>query len=1123
MNFYTLFNPVRKKRGRLFKLLLVMKLVTILITAACLQVSATAVAQKITLSEKDASLEKVFNDIKKQTGYIFFYENDVLKGTSKVTIDVKNEELPDVLNLCFKNQPLAYTIAGNTIGVKKKETAIQEQTKPQANKDITGQVLTKQQIPLVGASVIVKRTQSGTLTDVKGNFVLRDIFSDDVITITYIGYKPLSFTVGDKTVFNLTLEETTNSLDQVVVQAYGQTSQRLNTGNIGTVTSAQIEKQPNMNPLLALEGQVPGVVVTQTNGYASSPLKIEIRGRSQIDAGQPSDPLYIIDGVPLTVLNLDGSNYVTGSAGFTQASNFTGPAGGQSPFFSINPQDIESISVLKDADATAIYGSRGANGVIIITTKSGKAGKAKVDLNIYEGASEITGRYPLLNTQQYIEMRQEAFKNDQTTYGLIPGFTIPDGQTAYDLLTWDANRYTNWQNTLWGNIGHTTDAELSLSGGDALNTYRVSGSYHHETSILSRSGADQRGSGQFNFTHKSPNQKFTLSLTSLYSFTQSNLLSVGGNVLEAPDAPAVFNSEGNLNYAGYQPVPTSVSAWGSLFQPYVAQTGFLNSQLSLKYQIIKGLDFSTQFGYSTVHVNNSSLVPIISQYPRRNTTGNSQFGVSSSTNTIVEPQLNYKTIIKKGELNILLGASTQDVGTSSDYLYGTGYLNDNLLKSINNAPISTVRDGYAQYKYAAAYARLNYNWEDKYLINMTARRDGSSRFGPGKQYGNFGAVGAAWIFSQESLIKDNLSWLSFGKVRASYGITGNDQIGDYGYLTTWTTSFGPYEGIPAYYPTKHANPNLEWETNKKLEVAIDLGFFKDRITTELSWYRNICGNQLVAEPLATITGFDFVQANLPATIQNTGLEFLLKGKIIDKKDFAWSASFNIGYNRNKLLAFPGLAQSPYASTFTIGEPLNMVRVLHYTGVDPLTGQYTFEDKNHDGKISLNYNNGNNDLYNKDLSIPFDGGFTTEFRYKSFEASLFFNFRKQQLRNAIYTSGLPGSVELNQSIAVLNRWQKPGDQSEFARFSTSGSITDTYFTRSDGIYGDGSFIRLKNASISYSLPKLWVNKIGLTECKIYARGENLLLLTKYEGLDPETPGLGALPPAKIFTIGLQFEL
>lgn len=1113
------------------QLIRVMKLIAIILFTACMGAAARGHSQGVTLDLKNAPVQKVFKEVIRQTGVSIIYDVRLFEDSKPVTINVVNASIEEVISKCLQDQPLDYVIDGSAIVIKKKFTSTAafqpagtttESISPPPT-DITGHITNEQGQPLAGASVVIKRTGKGDIANAKGGFKLNGVNNDDIIIISFVGYKQQKIRVGNITDFTIVMEAATNELDKVVVQAYGTTTQRLGTGNITTVTKEQIERQPVMNPLEAIQGRVPGVIVTETSGYASAPVKIEIRGRSVIDGSQPSEPLYIVDGVPLTVLNLQGDSYASGSSGFTQ-SGLNGPAGGQSPFFSVNPKDIESITVLKDADATAIYGSRGANGVIIITTKKGKAGKAKFDLDVYQGASIVTGRYDLLNTQQYLMMRREAFKNDQATYGIVPGFTVPDASNAYDLVTWDTTRYTDFQKIYWSGTGKVTDVNLSLSGGDKQNTFWIGGSYVNQREITGRTGSNQRATGRFNYTHKSLDQRVTVSLIADYSFAQSDLIGVGGSILEAPDAPAVFNSEGALNWAGWVPNAGNLGNFSTLYQPYSSKTGLFYSSLNLQYEILKGLSFSTRFGYITDHNSNIFLIPIISQNPiNNNPTGRSEFGNANGSNASVEPQLDYKKLLgKKGKLNLLTGASRSSTVSDGSTASGFGYANDNLLRSVNNAPIKSSSNASGQQKFASLFARINYNWADEYVLNLSARRDGSSKFGSGKQYGNFWAVGGAWIFTEEKWFKQHLQFLSFGKLRGSYGLTGNDQIGNYGYLTRWSAGNTiPYQSTAGYVPLQHANPSLHWETNYKLEGALALGFFKDRLTISVAWYQHRCGDQLVPYPLPNITGFSYVVSNSPALVQNTGHEMNLQGKIIGHKDFDWSVNFNIGYNRNKLVAFPNLSQSPYATTYVVGQSLSIVHLLHYTGVDPQTGQYTFQDRNHDGQITSYYNKGNNDFYNKDLAVPYDGGFGTDLRYKRLQINLFFYFVKKSSPSADY-NGIPGQLEQNQSVDVLDRWQKPGDHARFARFTTQPQTSDGYFSSSDGVYSDGSYLRLRNASLSYDLKGSWLKKAGMQQCMIYARGQNLFTLTHYDGLDPAIPGLGTMPPEKTFTVGIQLS-
>lgn len=1091
----------------------IMKLTAFFLLIGCLQLSARGFSQSVTLAVKNMPVENVLSEIKRQTGYDFFYDVTDLQGAEKVTLNLKQVSLESALDACFREQPFtfAYKIVGHTVNIYKREESPGEETiKSLVIVKAQGIVYNESGQPLSAANIMDKETGHGTITNVKGEFELTEVPINSTLIISYIGYTPQIKKVKDATTILVYMSLAKNELDKVVIQAYGTTTERLNTGNIATVTAAQIERQPVMNPLEALQGQVPGVVVQETSGYASAPFKVEIRGRSAIDPSLPSDPLYIVDGVPLTSLNSPvGGNYADGSTGVTE-NGFVGPASGQSPFFSLNPADIESITVLKDADATAIYGSRGANGVILVTTKKGKPGKTKLTANVYNGESEVTQHYSLLNTPQYLTMRHEAFTND----GIIPNTS-----NAYDLLVWDTTRNTDWQKYFLGGIGKVTDVEISLDGGDKLTTFRVAGSYHRQSSILHYSGADQRGSVQFNLSHRSADQRLNLSFTSYYSYAQSNLINFPFSLLLPPDAPPILNADGSLNFTGWEPSGT-VGNFGTIFDPYTAKTGFLNSVINLDFEILKGLKLSARLGYSTTHQSQTEIQPIISQNPLRNPTGSAEFGSNDNSNVIVEPNIEYNRIVGRGKLNVFAGASTQSVEQSGINTYGNGYANDHLLGSISNAPTVSSSDISLQYKYAAAFGRINYNWADKYIINLSARRDGSSRFGSGRQYGNFWSVGAAWIFTEENWLKNHLAFLSFGKVRGSYGLTGSDDIPDYEYVSRWSNSGQiPYEsGVPVYIPLQLENPGLHWQTNRKLEVAADLGFLKDRITMEVVWYRNRCSDQLLSYPEPIMTGFSSIEENLPATVENSGVEGTIRATLIDTKKFQWTLNFNIGANYNKLLAYPGLAQSDYANVYYLGKPLNLTALLHYTGVDPLTGLYTFLDKNKDGVVEYGGNVNTNDEFLHDLSVRPDGGLGTEFRYDNFQLDAFFNFRRQFIPSASF--GVPGVVADNESTAALDRWQKPGDKAQFAKYTTRGSITYGEYTSSDAYYSDGSYIRLRNLSLSYSLKSTWAKKEGLEGSMLYIRGQNLFVLSKYNGIDPDTPGMGVLPPAKTITFGIQ---
>jgi TonB-linked SusC/RagA family outer membrane protein len=1101
-----------RRAGWLTKTLLVMKLTGIFLLATVLQVSARGTAQTVTYEAKGVPLSEAFAAIKQQTGYVFFYDVKDLEGARPVTVKLLDVPLRSALETILAGEPLVFDIQGNTVVITSKPLppAIPSlDSLPRKLIKVQGAVYNESGEPLSGANVTIKESEKGTVTNARGEFDLGAIPVNSTVVFSYIGFEPQRMKVANASSLKIYLKTAKNELDKIVIQGYGTTTQRVQTGDIVTVSGVEIAKQPGMNPILALQGQVAGLDIVQQNGYGTAPVKVELRGRSFL--GQfPSDPLYIVDGVPLTVNEITGNVGYPVSSGFTQNGGIESPGNGQSPLASLNSDDIESVTVLKDADATSIYGSRGANGVILITTKKGKAGKAKFDLKAEQGETTITKFWQMLNTSQYLSVRREALKND----GLHA-----TASNAYDLVVWDTTRSTDWQRALMGGMGHYTNAQGSLSGGDLHNTFRLAGGYKRTTYITTASGADQQGSVSMNLSHKSNSERFKMSMTAVYTVDQSNLASLPGRITFAPDAPAIFNAAGNLNYAGWNPIANQFSFAG-LREPFTSNTNFLNANLVISGQLFHGLDAQVSLGYNNAQSKEQKLSPITAQNPASNPAGIAQFGSDNNRNWIVEPQLTYANFIGKGKIDAVAGASLQEATTEGQYIDAEGYTNDDLLRTISNAPTIDGSDNYGQYKYGGIFARANYNWENKYIINLSARRDGSSRFGPGKQFGNFEAAGAAWIFTEENWFKKQLGFLSFGKIKGSYGTTGSDLVSPYSYLTRWSSSgLLTYQNIAPLQPLQHANPYYQWQVNKKLEAGIDLGFAKDAVNLSFIYYRNRCGNQLVEFPTPQFTGFSYVEANSPADVQNSGEEVTLGAKIINSKNLVWSIHFNIGVNQNKLLAYPNFAQSPYAEDYVIGKPLNLARILHYTGVDPKTGQYTYEDRNHDGIISTNFG-ATDDRYIVNLAPKYFGGLGSDFNYKGLQLTLLFSFKKQIGVNAISQGDYPGRA-YNQPVEILGKeWKYPGDKASVARFTTLPQQSDSYFHASDAGYTDASFIRLRNLSLSYSFPESTVKKMGFGQMAIFVRGENLFVITPYKGMDPETQNFGGLQPAKVFTAGIS---
>jgi TonB-linked SusC/RagA family outer membrane protein len=1110
-----------------------MRLTGVILLAFCLQVSARSDAQqRIAINVKNASLQKLFAEIEKKTNYTFFYDVSILKETKPVTVTMKDATVEEILRMAMVGQSLEYTITDKTIFVKKERKAVVEATAVDTGKGggikVRGVVLTEVGVvPVQGANVTVKQTEKGTITNAKGEFELSyAIPVGSVLIFSYVGYAPQNFTVKDGSPIRIYMKVAQDELDKAVVQAYGTTTQRLTTADIGKVTAEEIERQPVMNPLLALQGRVAGLDVVQTSGYASAPIKVELRGRPDINPLFTADPLYIIDGVPLTVNQVSGNGtenyYATGSPGFAQA--MPGPAGGQSPFFSINPSDIESIEVLKDADATAIYGSRGANGVIIVTTKKGKAGRTKLDLNIQEGINRVDRFWDMMNTTQYLAMRRQAFFNTGTS---------PDPVFDYDVNgTWDTTRNTNWQKVIYGGMGKNINVQSSLSGGDARTTFRVGAGYNRAIGITTVSGSDQRASVSLNLTHRSLDQRLSVSSSNGFSYTESDMINLAGNVLMAPDAPAIYDSLGNLNWAGWGGINQNAKAeaqypFGGLKQPYIGKTDFLNSNLVISYELIKGLQVSSSLGYNVAEGNQIAINPIAAQNPLYSPTGRINLGYNHNVNWIFEPQVTYNIQAGNGKLSILIGGSLSQNNTESFGAGGSGYTSDLLIHNISSAPNFIANDQYGEYKYFGVFTRATYNWGNKYVLSLSARRDGSSRFGPGKQFGDFGSVGAAWIASEEGWLKKILPQaVSFIKLRGSYGTTGSDAVPDYSYLSQYVSYLTlPYTGQSTLATLINPNPNFRWQSNKKLEGAMNLGFLKDRINIQIVWYRDRCGNQLVAFPTPAFTGFTSVIENSPALVQNLGWEFTASANLINSKRFSWTLNFNTAFNRNKLVAYPNFSQSPYINLLKVGQPLNMQYAFHYTGVDPQTGQYTFLDKNHDGVINQSYPAGMpyDDRFVVVTAPKFFGGLGMNLNFSGLSVNLFFNIKEQIGQNAFLNIGQPGFVNNNAPVYILGKqWQHQYDNASIAKFTNTGLTSYSNFQQSDGVYTDASYVRLSNVSISYSVPAKHLGIAGLHGCSIFFHTNNLFILTKYKGLDPETQNFGGLPPTKTIVGGISLS-
>jgi TonB-dependent starch-binding outer membrane protein SusC len=970
---------------------------------------------------------------------------------------------------------------------------------------ITGRVTDDRNNPLFGATIVAKNSNKATLSDVEGKFYITGVAATEILQVSHVGFIDKMMFVKAGTSIEVNLQLNYSPLDETVIMAYGKTTKKLNTGNITKVVAEDIFQQPVTNVLAALEGRVPGMIVTQSSGVPGAAIKMEIRGQNSILQG--SDPLFIIDGVPFSAGNAS-INILTNSAG----------SAGLSPFNLVDPSQVESIEVLKDADATAIYGSRGANGVILITTKKAKAGQTSFNASVRNGVSTVTRTMNMLHTGDYLQMRREAFQNDGVT---------PTLANAPDLLSWDTTKYTDFKKLFIGGTAHTYDVNASLSAGNTQTSFLLASAWHQENTVFPGDLSNQRENVHLNVNHHSADNKFSLVVDAGYSNDHNNLIATDlTGYINLPPHIHLYDSLGNLNWKeggtafrnlfGSNPLSLLERKYKGTFQN-------LQTSSQFSFNVLPNLNLKANLGYNSIMGDEVLINPKTSIDPASSSLAFSNFGNSNSKTWIIEPQAEYEHKIGKGRFKILVGSTYQGISGKTLNIAATNYTSDLLLYNTAAAGNLAATNFSTEYKYAAIFGRIQYNLRNTLLVNLSGRRDGSSRFGPENRYTNFGAAGVAWIFSSTKWTREHLKILSFGKLRGSFGITGNDQIGDYQYLDTWTNSNPPtYQNTPGLRPSRLFNPGFSWEVNKKKEAGLELGFINNRLFISISYYNHLSGNQLVNYSLPVQTGFSSITKNLDATVRNTGWEFLLNSNNVSFKSFNWKTALNLTVAKNKLLSFPGLASSSYANTYVIGEPLSVKKTYGYSGVDPQAGIYQFFDIDSNGIL-----NNADKVVLKNTTPKFYGGFQNSFSYKKIELSIFFEFRKQLGRNYLYTQGLnvPGYGYINQPVIVLNRWQKPGMNTTIQKFTqafNSPAYTAAYpnLLSSEAIYSDASYIRCKNISLQYSGSSAFLRQMHIQQLRIYLLAQNLFMITNYVGADPENQSLYILPPLKTLVAGLS---
>lgn len=1135
-----------------------MKLTSLLIVAVIMMTPGKVRAQTgLTLTTRNERLEKIFEAVEKQTDYVFFYDQKILENARLVTINAVNMPLDKFLEAVLKDQSLTFSIRNKTIIISRTSQDPPVSIAPQSVHStplvIRGKVINETGEPLAGATVTNNVSKRMTQCNTQGDFVVTINGSDNrevTVTVSFTGYETQSRLVrrDEKQLLVFSMQPNNNALDQAQVVAYGTSSKRFNVGSVAGVNSIDIERQPVNNPLEALVGRVPGLMVTAKSGAPNSMVLAQVRGQNTVPRNfsdrtmHPDDynqPLIIIDGIPFAPQNANIGLY---ASVLSLNTGYFNPYGGLSPLNSINPSDIESITVLKDADATAIYGSRGSNGVILITTKKGKPGKLSTRVSVSTGPAVAARKVKMMDAKQYLAMRREALKND----GQSPSITPPFGND-FDLLLFDTLRNVDWYDRMFGGTTHRTDAHVTFSGGSDNMTYLVGSGYTKTGYNYPGKFANQRYSLNSQFRVKSPNGKFTLNIGYLFAY-QDDKNSSGymsfGLVNTPPSFPEFLGSNGELlwTYKGLLVhqllAPGGTNFYAGLRQPFRSETYYYTPSCNWTYSIIPGLTIGANIGYNRFQAANYAAMPIAALNPISAAYGTAIFEKSTAATLNIEPQLNYSRTFGKFNLRVLIGGTYQKNNKDYELLTGSGYRNDALLNSLTGA--ASVEAAYRNLvdKYVAGFGRISGAWDNRYIVNVTGNINGSSLFGPGNRYGKFGSVGAGWIFSETKWIKNSVPVLSFGKLTANVGVTGSNNIPPYLYQPNWVLrpQFIQYQGSPFYTPLNPLTPDFHWATKRDYNSHLTLGFWSDLFVIDIGIYLNRTHGQLLDAPTPMQTGFPIITSNAPFVLQNKGWEISLlssRHTVVGRKKklTLYAPVFNISQNYNKVVSLQ--ENSPYRGFYHTGHSIAVTPFLKYAGVNPQTGLFQYYKA--DGTTLTD----NPDRY----SAYAEGGDATELvdftpslmfgiggglSWNGFAVNLFGHYVKQkgfnylaEVYNGPFSTASPGTPSYNVPAFLAGiQWQKPGDNAAVQRFGTS--LDAENFGYSTGAVGNASYFRLANLEIRYELSGKVLRKSGLKSASLHLACQNLFTITGYEVGDPASQSIYIIPPQRIVSGGFNIS-
>jgi TonB-dependent starch-binding outer membrane protein SusC len=971
---------------------------------------------------------------------------------------------------------------------------------------ITGTVKSNEDgFPVPGASVTVKGTTIGVATDLDGNYSLQVPEGARVLVFSFVGLLTQEQNIGTRSRIDVSLDSDITGLSEVVITGYGTSQKRELTGSIASVKGEAIENMPVQSFDRALQGRAAGVQVTATSGAPGGGINVRVRGVGSINAG--SDPLYIIDGVQVA----------SGGLG-SQASN--------NLLNSINPNDIQSIEVLKDAATAAIYGAQAANGVVIITTKKGKAGKTQFNLSFQEGIVEPIKVIPTMDATELATIKIEAFQNRFLRLGpsATNGTSLDDArQRAVNIYGDPSNvQSTDWQEAVY-RTGKSRIMDFSANGGDDKTKFFLSASYNLNEGQVIKSDFE-RGTVRLNLDHKA-NDRLSFDVNMSLATTTQNGAIADGAFINSPFFAALFTLPNQPIYRedGTFNAPLPGTFGYNLVQSVEFETRRLVrnqtvSSFAANYKISPKLRLRSFVGvdYAVARDDNYRDARV----PQFAATGGSAFVASRTLlNWNTNHTLNYSnTFNNVHSLNVLLGTEYRVEENEEVTASGQGFPNG-LFRSLQNAAVPSAVGGfYTTWKVGSFFANAKYDYKDKYLVSATARYDGSSRFGANNRWGLFYSGAVAYRISSEEFMS-GVSWIDDLKVRASYGVTGNSSIGNFASRALFGGG-GDYVGLPGIRPTQLGNDNLSWERAETINLGLDFAIFGSRVFGAVEVYDRKNKDLLLNAALPNDSGFGSITSNV-GVVQNQGVEVELNTVNIDKGGFKWATSFNVSFQRNEILALDG--RENIGNTLRVGYPVSIYWYTKYAGVNPADGRAMY----YDTLNNITYTPQGRDARYAGSPLPKGfGGLTNTFSYKGITLEVFFQSQwgNDNLNNTAFFHEAAGGAGWNQAKSQLGRWQQPGDITAIPKAyegvepGVTGSRANTFTTRQ---MEDASYIRLKQVTLGYTLPSATVARMNLRQVRFFVQGINLATFTSYTGFDPEilATDIGRYPQSKQITGGV----